>query len=191
MSPETPRLTTDVIAQALSTLTPFASMTPRALEAMASSLPPRDAPAQTVLLREGAATSEALLIARGQVGLYKNLGTPGRSARVRVGVAGPGALVGHEGFLDGGPLPYSALALSRALVLRVDRSTFQALAMGEGALGTSLLEPALRSASGHALAMRRALVALLREPGKHVALARSVGAEGPAPQRGRAGALPR
>lgn len=182
--PPTPRLTTDVIAQALASLEPFRALGQRELAALASSLDPRDTPAQTVLLREGGPSNEALLVVRGQVGLYKNLTTRGR---VRVAVAGPGALVGHEGFWDGGALPYSALALSRSLLLRVDRPTFQALGLGDGALGTCLLEPALRSASDHALAMRRALGAILRAPGRHIALMHTAPAadspESPTPTR--------
>lgn len=175
MTAELPHLTSDVIAQALAALEPLQGLDPRSLEALASSLEPRDTPPQTVLLREGAPSNAALLVVRGQVGLYKNL-TAHR--RVRVAVAGPGALVGQEGLLDGGPLAYSALSLGRALLLFVDRPTFQALALGEGALGACLLAPALRSAGEHALAMRRALVGILGTPGKHVALARAAASPG-------------
>ncbi len=187
MSP--PRLTTDVIASALATLEPFRALDRRAVEALASSLEARDTPAETVLLREGAPSNEAVLVVRGQVGLYKNLTTRGR---VRVAVAGPGGLVGHEGFLDGGPLPYSALTLGRALLLQVDRPAFQALGLGDGALGSCLLEPALRSAGEHALAMRRALAAILRAPEKHIALVRTAPQPGtsPPPSPGRSSGSP-
>ena len=51
--------------------------------------------------------------------------------RIRIGLAGPGQAFGYEGLIDGGPLPMTATARERALLLRLPREAFERLFDGQ------------------------------------------------------------
>jgi CRP-like cAMP-binding protein len=82
--------------------------------------------------------------------------------RIRVGLAGPGRLVGYEGLIEDRPSPITAITRERCLLLVLPRDPFQRLFVAEDPIGRVFLDVIQRDIMA---TLRQTLPALGRLPG--------------------------
>jgi CRP-like cAMP-binding protein len=115
------------------------------------------APGRTLLV-EGASPDACHLTINGAV--EKVMVRGGR--RIRVGLAGPGRLVGYEGLIEDRPSPITAITRERCLLLVLPREPFGRLFLAEDAIGRVFLDVIQRDLMR---TLRQTLPALGRLPG--------------------------
>lgn len=102
------------------------------------------------LLAEGAVSTDCFLTMNGAVERVIVRGP----RRIRVGLAGPGAVFGYEGLVDGGPSPVTAVTRERTLLLVLPEEAFARHFTDESAGSRAFLDVILRNLTA---SMRQAL----------------------------------
>lgn len=130
--------------------------------AVVSRMRARRLPAGKVMFREGDAdhSDHLLLVLEGEV-TVEGGNLPGHDSLV-MNVAGPGALLGEMGFLDGGPRSATCTAATDVAVAVLDREALKELMKDQPQVAANLLLAVSRNLSEHLRETNRKLMAFAR-----------------------------